>query len=208
MSTNLLTADLRCNLTRLERTNMVTKLEDRVKIDLVALSKLILDNLQQCDAGSLPHSPEMLNRIAVQFNQGALLQYQYGEIEKAETLCRASIEFFAELSSYSENRSVCLSNMVAPYVNLARIYGQKGEVKESLSIFEDIYRFGLEQDDLYIFNHRITVADKPGMIAVSEPTFARLLLSCRVSEAARVLQTVEDYSALLTLVDRNAGLPE
>lgn len=208
MSTNLLTADLRCDLTRLERTNMVTKLEDRVKIDLVALSELILDNLQQCDAGSLPHSPEMLNRIAVQFNQGALLQYQYGEIEKAETLCRASIELFAELSSYPENRSVCLSNMVAPYVNLARIYGQKGEVKESLSIFEDIYRFGLAQDDLYIFNHRIPVADKPGMIAVSEPTFARLLLSCRVSEAARVLQTVEDYSALLTLVDRNAGLSE
>lgn len=208
MSTDLLTADFRCDLTRLERTNMVTKLEDRVKIDLVSLSKLILDNLQQCDAGSLPHSPDMLNRIAVQFNQGALLQYQYGEIEKAETLCRASIEFFAELSSYSETRSVCLANMVAPYVNLARIYGQKGEVKESLSIFEDIYRFGLEQDDLYIFNHRISVADKPGMIAVSEPTFPRLLLSCRVSEAARVLQTVEDYSALLTLVERNADLPE
>ena len=186
---------------------MVTKLEDRVKIDLVALSKLILDNLQQCDAGSLPHSPEMLNRLAVQFNQGALLQYQYGEIEKAETLCRASIECFADLSSH-ENRSVCLSNMIAPYVNLARIYGQKGEVKESLSIFEDIYRFGLEKADLYIFNHRIPVADKAEMIAVSEPTFPRLLLSCRVSEAARVLQTVEDYSALLTLVEQNAELPE
>jgi tetratricopeptide (TPR) repeat protein len=186
---------------------MVTKLEDRVKIDLVALSKLILDNLQQCDAGSLPHSPEMLNRLAVQFNQGALLQYQYGEIEKAETLCRASIECFADLSSY-ENRSVCLSNMIAPYVNLARIYGQKGEVKESLSIFEDIYRFGLEKADLYIFNQRIPVADKAEMIEVSEPTFPRLLLSCRVSEAARVLQTAEDYSALLTLVEQNAELPE
>ncbi len=208
MSTDLLTADLRCDLTRLERTNMVTKLEDRVKIDLVALSRLILVNLKQIDAASLPQSPEMLKRIAVQFNQGALLQYQYGEIEKAETLCRASIEFFAELSSYSANRSDCLANMIAPYVNLARIYGQKGEVKESLSIFEDIYRFGLEQQDLYIFNHRISVAEVPGMIAVSEPTFRRLLLSCQVSEAARVLQTVENYSALLELVERNADLPE
>src|SRR6185369_17595525 len=188
MSTDLLKTDIRCDLTRLERTNMVTKLEDRVKIDLVALSELILDNLQQCDPGSLPHSPEMLNRLAVQFNQGALLQYQYGEIEKAETLCRASIECFADLSSY-ENRSVCLSNMIAPYVNLARIYGQKGEVKESLSIFEDIYRFGLQQQDLYIFEHRISAADVPAILAAAEPTFPKLLLSCRVVEAARVLQT-------------------
>jgi len=208
MSTELLTTDIRCDLTRLERTNMVTKLEDRVKIDLVALSKLILDNLSACDGGSLPDAPEMLHRIAVQFNQGALLQYQYGEIERAEILCRASIEFFAELSSYSEHRALCLSTMIPPYVNLARIYGQKGEVKESLSIFEDIYRFGLQQQDLYIFEHRISAADVPAILAASEPTFPRLLLSCRVVEAARVLQTVEDYAALFALVERNAERPE
>lgn len=208
MSTDLLTSELRCDLTRLERTNMVTKLEDRVKIDLVARSKLILDNLQLCDPSSVSYSPEMLKRIAVQFNQGALLQYQYGDIERAETLCRASIEFFAEVGSYSPHRALCLASMVAPYVNLARIYGQKGEVKESLSIFEDIYRFGVEQQDLHIFEHRIRVADGPAMIAASEPTFPRLLLSCRVVEAARVLQTVEDYSALLSLVETNADLPE
>ena len=187
---------------------MVTKLEDRVKIDLVALSKLILDHLKQCDSSSLPHNDELLKRIAVQFNQGALLLYQFGEIEKAEILCRGSVELFAELSSYSTHRAVCLSNMIAPYLNLARIYGQKGEVKESLSIFEDIYRFGLQQQDLYIFGHRIPVADGPAMIAVTEPTFSKVLLSCRVIEAARVLQTVEDYAALLALVDRNADLPE
>jgi tetratricopeptide (TPR) repeat protein len=208
MSTNLLATELRCDLNRLERTNMVTKMEDRLKVDLVAFSKLILDNLQLCDSTSLPHAAEQLNRIAVQFNQGALLQYQYGEIERAETLCRAAIEMFAELSSHSEHRALCLANMVAPYINLARIYGQKGEVKESLSIFEDIYRFGLQQRDLYIFGHRISVSDAPAMIAVSEPKFQQLLLSCRIIESARVLQTVEDYSALLALVEKNESLPE
>jgi tetratricopeptide (TPR) repeat protein len=208
MSTNLLATDLRCDLNRMERTNMVTKMEDRLKVDLVAFSKLILHNLRLCDSASLPHTSEQLNRIAVQFNQGALLQYQYGEIERAETLCRASIEMFAELSSHSEHRALCLANMVAPYINLARIYGQKGEVKESLSIFEDIYRFGLEEQDLYIFGHRISKADGPAMIAVSEPKFQKLLLSCRIVESARVLQTVEDYPALLALVERNEGLPE
>jgi tetratricopeptide (TPR) repeat protein len=187
---------------------MVTKMEDRLKVDLVAFSKLILDHLQQCDSASLPHSTEQLNRIATQFNQGALLQYQYGEIERAETLCRASIEMFAELSTYSEHREICLANMVAPYINLARIYGQKGEVKESLSIFEDIYRFGLQEQDLYIFGHRISVANAPALIAVSESKFQKLLMSCRVIESARVLQTVEDYSALLALVERNERLPE
>ena len=58
MSTNLLTTDLRCDLNRLERTNMVTKMEDRVKVDLVAFSKLIPDNLQLCDSASLPHAPK------------------------------------------------------------------------------------------------------------------------------------------------------
>src|SRR5215211_3073187 len=108
MSTNLLNTDLRCDLNRLERTNMVTKMEDRVKVDLVAFSEVILDSLQLCDSASLPHAREQLNRIAVQFNQGALLQYQYGDIERAEMLCRGSIELFAEISSYSTNRALCL----------------------------------------------------------------------------------------------------
>lgn len=208
MSTNLLTTDLRCDLHRLERTNMVTKMEDRIKVDLVALSKLIRHNLQLCDSVSLPHATEQLNRIAIQFNQGALLQYQYGEIERAEILCRGSIELFADLSHDSEHRALCLANMIPPYINLARIYGQKGEVKESLSVFEDIYRFGLAEQDLYIFGHRIRVSDAPAMFAASDPKFQKLLLSCRVIEAARVLQTVEDYSALLALVERNQNLPE
>ena len=207
MPTNLLATAQRCDLISLERTNMVTKMEDRIKVDLVAVSKLIRDNLQLCDVDSL-HTTETLTRIAVQFNQGALLQYQYGEIERAETLCRAAIELFAELGSDSANRAFCLASMVAPYINLARIYGQKGEVKESLSIFDDIYRFGLQQQDLIMFGHRIKATDGPAMIQASGPGFHKLLLSCRVVEAARVLQTVEDYSALLALVASNASLPE
>jgi tetratricopeptide (TPR) repeat protein len=186
---------------------MVTKMEDRIKVDLVAVSKLIRDNLQLCDVDSL-HTTETLTSIAVQFNQGALLQYQYGDIERAETLCRAAIELFAELSSDPTNRTFCQASMVAPYINLARIYGQKGEVKESLSIFDDIYRFGLQQQDLVMFGHRIKATDGPALIQTSGPAFQKLLLSCRVVEAARVLQTVEDYSALLALVESNASLPE
>lgn len=207
MISNLVTTDLRCDLLRLERTNMVTKMEDRVKVGLVAMSKIILDHLQQCDLSSLPYQPDMLNRIAVQLNQGALLQYQYGEIERAEILCRGEIELFARLSACSTNRALCLANMVPPYINLARIYGQKGEVRESLSIFEDIYRFGLQQQDLYIFGHRISVTDGPAMFAAA-PGYQKVMLSCRVVEAARVLQTVEDYPALLALAETNQGLPE
>jgi tetratricopeptide (TPR) repeat protein len=186
---------------------MVTKMEDRIKVDLVALSKLILDNLRLCDPGSLPHTPDMISRIAVQFNQGALLQYQYGEIERAETLCRAEIELFARLSSYSTETALCLASMVAPYINLARIYGQKGEVRESLSIFEDVYRFGLQKQDLSIFGHRVLVADGPAVFAAS-PGVQKVMLSCQVVEAARVLQTTEDYPALLALAETNEGLPE
>ena len=187
---------------------MVTKMEDRVKIDLVAFSNLILDNLRMCDLRSLPHTPEMLNRIAVQFNQGALLQYQYGEIERAEKICRVEIELFARLSSYSSNKALCQASMVAPYINLARIYGQKGEVKESLTIFEDIYRFGLQQQDLYMFGHRIPIADTSAMCSAAAPGLPKLLLSCRVVEAARVLQTVEDHLGLLALIEKNEGLPQ
>lgn len=186
---------------------MISKMEDRIKIDLASMSRLILDNLRQCDASALPHTPEMINRLAVQFNQGALLQYQYGEIERAETLCHAEIELFARLGSYSPNRALCLGNMIAPYMNLARIHGQKGEVAESLSIFEDIYRFGLRRQDLSIFGHRISVADAPAMFAATQGC-QKVMLSCRVVEAARVLQTVEDYPALLALADENEGRPE
>jgi tetratricopeptide (TPR) repeat protein len=182
-------------------------MEDRVKVDLVAMSKVILDNLRLCDPSSLPHAREMIDRMAVQFNQGALLQYQYGEIERAETLCREEIELFARLSSCSTNRALCLANMVPPYINLARIYGQKGEVGKSLSIFEDIYRFSLQQQDLSIFGHRIPAAEAPEMFAAA-PGYQKVMLSCRVVETARVLQTVEDYAALLALAETNEGLPE
>lgn len=207
MSFTPITTEPRCDLIRLERTNMVTKMEDRIKVDLVAMSKLILDHLRLCDLASLAHMPEMINRIAVQFNQGALLQYQYGEIGKAETLCRGEIELFAQLSSCSTHRALCLANMVPPYINLARIYGQEGEVKESLSIFEDIYRFSLQQQDLLIFGHHIP-ATEGRTIFEAAPDYQRVMLSCRVVEAARVLQIIEDYPALLALVEMNEGRPE
>lgn len=197
----------RCDLIRLERTNMVTKMEDRIKVGLPALSKIILDNLALCDPESLPHTPEMISRIAVQFNQGALLQYQFGEIEKAEILCHGEIELFAHLSSRSEHRALCLANMVPPYINLARIYGQKGEVMDSLSIFEDVYRFGVQQQDLCIFGHYIPVTEGPAMFAAAQG-YEKVMVSCGIIEEARVLQIVEDYPALLKLVETIEGLPQ
>lgn len=199
--------DPRCDLIRLERTNMVTKMGDRIKINLVSMSQMILENLRQCDPVSLPHTPDMVNRLAVQFNEGALLQYQYGEVERAETLCRAAIELFARLASQSEHRALCLSKMVAPYINFARIQGQKGEVAESLSIYEQMYRSGLKRQDLSMFGHRISAADAAAMFEV-EPYSQKLMLSCRILETARVYQVMDDCPALLALVEANEGLPE
>lgn len=196
-----------CDLLKMERTNMVSKMEDRIKVDLVLMSKQILDHLRQCDPGSLGYTTEKLKRIAVQFNQGALVQYQYGEIEKAEILCRGEIELFAQLSSDSTQRALCLASMIAPYINLARIYGQKGEVRESISIFEDIYRFGMQEHDLLVFGHRINVSHAPAIFEAS-PGLQKVMVSCRIVEATRVLQMIEDYSALLKLADTNAGRPE
>jgi tetratricopeptide (TPR) repeat protein len=149
----------------------------------------------------------VISKLAVQFNQGALVQYQYGEIERAEIICRAEIELFARLSTSATNRALCLASMVAPYVNLARIYGQKGDVEKSLNIFENVYRLGANRQDLSIFGRQIQVVDGPNMFAAS-PGCQKLMLSCRVIETARVLQTIEDYPALLTLVEENEVLPE
>ena len=206
-SAELITTDARCDLIRMERTNMVTKMEDRVKVDLVAMSRMILGHLRQCDRNSRPVKDEVISKVAVQFNQGALVQYQYGEIERAEILCRAEIELFARLSTYATNRALCLASMVAPYVNLARIYGQKGDVEESLNIFENVYRLGVQRQDLSILGHQIQIEDGPNMFAAT-PGCQKLMLSCRVLETARVLQTIEDYPALLALVEENEVLPE
>jgi tetratricopeptide (TPR) repeat protein len=203
----LITTDARCDLIRMERTNMVTKMEDRVKVDLVAMSKMIISHLRQCDDIPWPYTDEVISKLAVQFNQGALVQYQYGEIERAEILCRAEIELFARLSMSGANRALCLASMVAPYVNLARIYGQKGEVEESLNIFENVYRLGVQRQDLSILGHQIQIEDGPNMFAAG-PGCQKLMLSCRVIETARVLQTIEDYPALLALVEENEVLPE
>jgi tetratricopeptide (TPR) repeat protein len=207
MSFNPVISDYRCNLLKLERTNMVTKMEDRIKVDLAVTSRQILDHLGQCNKDSLAHSAETINRIAVLFNQGALTQYHYGEIEKAEALCRGEIDLLAELSSCSEHKALCLANMVPPYINLARIYGQKGRIAESLDIFEEVYRFGMQQKDLVILGHRLSAVEAPSIFA-AEPAYKKVMLSCRVIDSARVLQTAEDYSALLQLVTMNQSLSE
>lgn len=207
MSVHSVAMDVRCDLLRLERTNMVSKMEDRIKVELEQWGRLILDQLRLCDLNTLASTPATIERIAVQFNQGALLQYQYGEIERAKKLCHAQIELFAQLSSFSANRALCLAKVITPYINLARIYGQKGQVQESLGILEDVYRFGVENQDLSIFGHRITVADRTAMLA-AEPVLQKLMLSSRVVEATRVLQIMEDYPALLALTEANEALPE
>lgn len=186
---------------------MVTKMEDRVKVDLAVVSRQILDHLKQCSKDSLPCTPEMINQIAVLFNQGSLVQYHYGEIERAETLCRGEIELFAHLSSCSAHRALCLANMVPPYINLARIYGQKGHVKQSLSILGEVHRFGTRQEDLVIFGHPLPVTEAPAIFAAA-PAYQKVMLSCSVIDAARIFQTVEDHPALLQLIDANKDLPE
>jgi len=186
---------------------MVTKMEDRVKVDLAVVSRQILDHVRQCSKDSLPRTPEMINQIGVLFNQGSLVQYHYGEIEKAETLCRGEIELFAHLGSCSAHRALCLANMVPPYINLARIYGQKGRVKESLSILGEVHRFGTRQEDLLIFGHRLPVTEAPAIFAAA-PAYEKAMVSCRVIDAARIFQTVEDHPALLQLIDTHKSLPE
>jgi tetratricopeptide (TPR) repeat protein len=197
--------DNRVDLLRLERSNMVTKIEDRIKVGLVAMSERIMGHLRSCSPGA--QTPEMLNRLAVQFNQGALVHYQAGEIERAEALCRGEIELFADLSRRSPYRAICLAYMVPPYINLARIYGQKGEVKNSLAIFEDVYRFGRQRQDLWVCGHHIPVTDLAALLEAG-PYYEQLMLSCWVIDASRVLLTVEDFPALLELVDVNIALPE
>ena len=200
------TVNNRCDLIRLERTNMITKMEDRLKIDLHAMSEHILDHLRFCDLSS-PSNPEMLNRVLVQFNRGALLQYQYGEIERAETICRTAVELFARLSARSTIRYLCLGNMIPPYINLARIYGQRGRIRESLNIFDDISDFGLRQRDLDIFDHRLSV-DDAASIMDAFPSLCKLTLSCQIIEAARVLQLSDEHSALLALTEAAQVRPE
>jgi tetratricopeptide (TPR) repeat protein len=207
MSCDLVVTKTRCDLLRLERTNMVAKMEDRVKVDLEAVSRQILGHLREITPESLPCKSEAISRIAVQFNQGSLVQYQYGRIERAEMLCCGEIEFFAELSGRSSHRYLCLANMVPPYINLARIYGQMGQTKESLTIFHEIYRFATQQQDLIVLGHRLRVADAPAIFAAA-PSYQKVMLSCRVIDATRVLQTVEDYPAVLELVETTKELPE
>jgi len=207
MASNCVAMETRCDLIRLERTNMVTKMEDRVKVDLVAMSRIILDSISSCDKNSLASSPELMDRLAVCFNQGALLQYQHGEIERAEALCQAAIEVFAGLSSTPGNRVGCFAKMVTPYINLARIYGQRGEVSQALGIFEQIRRFTLQQQDLSILGWRLDGADSPEIIA-AEQNLQKVMLSCGVIEWARVLQVNEDYEALLSLTETSLELPE
>ena len=186
---------------------MVTILADHSKGDLSTLSRQIIGRLQRCDPHSLTSTPETIDRIAVQFNQGALVLYRYGDIPKAEILCHAAIELFARLSTTSSYKALCLAHMVPPYINIARLYAQKGDVEKSLNILDDMYGFCLGKNDLAISGHRISAAEVPAIL-LADPPCEKAILSCRVVEGVRALQIVEDYPALLTLVNSSIGRAE
>jgi tetratricopeptide (TPR) repeat protein len=207
MCSTQVTQPLICDLFRLERTNMISKMEDRIKADLETVSLQVLHHLGHCTATDLPVAADMITKLAVQFNQGSLVEYQAGEIQRAEELCCGEVEVFAELSDRSPHRALCLANMIPPYINLARIYGQKGWVEESQRILNDVYNFGKKEEDLTVLGHRISGAEAQAIFAAA-PSYQKVMLSCKVLDAARGLQTVDDYAALLELVTSLSVLPE
>jgi tetratricopeptide (TPR) repeat protein len=73
------------------------------------------------------------------YNVSALVQYHYGDSQRAESLCKKAIEICARWPGFRSTR--WLSKAMQPYINLARLAAAQGRLSESVDISQDLYDY-------------------------------------------------------------------
>ncbi len=178
-------------LESLETGRLITRMEAKVKGDLNAASiALRTDFLAGTSHGKVDST------LVTLYNMGSLLQYQCGELDRAERLCRHILSICGALAEEREWAAA----MVQPWINCARLAAARGQTARSLEILRGVARFAQGQDNLRIEDFLLPVSMAAGLFTVERD----LPIVCRnvyLIDSARAYFLAGDHAGLLAFLE-------
>ncbi len=125
----------------IERSCLLSAPEERTKTNLECEADHILRNLER------PTDDCPQPGIIRFFNQGALILYQYGQLDRALQVCEAGIALCLTCFEATQNQK-WITELLQPYANIARLCGIRGQTSEALSRFRALFLFVRGDEDL------------------------------------------------------------
>jgi tetratricopeptide (TPR) repeat protein len=133
------------------------------------------------------------------YNAGALLQYHYGEIERARQLSTHAIRLCLEGWQRS-GVAAWVGDAVQPYINIGRLLGAQGLWRESLELFEAAWHFA-RGDAALEFQEMQVGAEAVALIPVGQRhDVLRVSENIRVADSLRVLLASQQYEKVFEFV--------
>ncbi|HEY6390347.1 MAG TPA: hypothetical protein VIX89_03650, partial [Bryobacteraceae bacterium] len=174
----------------LDRAALLTAPEERTKVSLEACADEILKGFRAALESSTTR-PAVVTRY---FNLAALIQCQYGRMERGEELCEASIELC--LNRYQVTGEIdWLAALIQPFVNRGRLRALAGRTAEALNIFRAAYLFVYGRGDLRLGGQCIPYTCGNAVLE-AEPASRQVFSNAYAGDSIRACLMVEDHGAL------------
>lgn len=183
-------------LLELEMSRLTTRMDTKPKRNLVsACEQLQAEFARSC------HKLEVQGNCSLIgcYNLGALLQYHYGELNRAEQICHRAIEICQALAC-QDSQVRWTAQMIQPYINLGRIAAARGDSALSLRIYDNVYRLFHKDCALAIDGYLIYGGIIPDLNR-EDPSLAKISRNVYVLESIRALLQAYDYEGLLKFLD-------
>jgi hypothetical protein len=174
----------------LEAGRLITRMEDKVKRSLA----VACENLRRQFLEKTAQQP-LDTELVFFYNLGSLLQYHYGEFDRAELLCEHIIEVCQTLAFHGIP-SLWLGASVQPYINSARVAAARGQAGRSLEILKRVKLFVEQEKDLEIGHHRLSTAFVPELER-GEENMVLVGRNVYLTDSLRALLIAEEYKGLL-----------
>jgi len=191
----------------LESTCLLSAIEGKPRRPLLKVAEELLTDFRPIHSGEQPiEEPDGTPSNLIYFyNMGSLVQYHCGELQRAEDVCRHAIAFCRHMAEM--NRSAYWSGeMLQPYINIGRIEAARGNTVASLKIFDSLYRYVIEGDDLVIDGQTLPARIVPELIK-RETKLMDLATTVYLTDSIRAYLFAEDYASLSAFLDRLADSP-
>ena len=129
------------------------------------------------------------------FNQAALIQYQYGDFDRAADLCNEAVSL-CELMYSSTRATQWISLMVQPYINRARLAVATGDASAVVSALERLYSLVFDQEDLVFDGHLIA----HDALDPKDEQLKIVTMTVYVTDSIKAYMAARDYYGLLRFV--------
>jgi tetratricopeptide (TPR) repeat protein len=182
-------------LWELESTSLVVCQKDKVKRNLFAFSEDLLHQLATCNLD--PNNNDCANSIPKLFNNAALVQFQAGEVERAEELCRHAIMLYGSLK---EGSTGWMTSMIQPYINLGRVAAARGDIQQSIECYISLVR-SLQYGEPLVIEPFVISASEFKLILAQEPDIETVITSVYVFDSIKAFLICKDYQGLITFLD-------